>query len=645
METARIEEVIGDFVNLKRSGVNMKGLSPFTTEKTPSFYVSPSKGIYKCFSSGKGGNVVSFLMEAERMTYVEALRWLARRYHIEIEETKQDDRFEEERKQADSLYLLNEFAQQYFVQQLWDTERGKQIGLSYFKERGFLDDTIRKFGLGYAVDGNNALLQAAQTAGHKKELLQKAGLVTEHGRDFFWNRVMFPIHNVAGKIVGFAGRIMDANAKASKYINTPETDIYNKSKLLYGIYLAKQAIRKADECLLVEGYTDVISLHQWGIENVVASSGTALTPQQVQLVKRYTPNLTILYDGDAAGIKAALRGLDIALEEDMNVRIVQLPTPEDPDSYMRKVGAEAFAQYIRTHADDFILFKTRLLLDETKNDPVKRAASIKDIVQSIAKMPDALKRAVYIKECVALTGIDEQALLTEVHKLVRKQLTDRAAKEKAGAAPNDPLEGLSAATPNTPDDSLLAEIQRRTPQKLTDEWQEKYIVGLLITNGHKAFEDEITVAEFILADMDELLDEFDSHTYRQFVIDYMIELARETQPNTHYFLNHPDDQIRQMAVDFVATRHEYSPNWELKHHLPLQSQPALEENFRNDAISAIRYLKYKKIIRISKKNLERIQKLHHTDTDLVPALQLQMRLKDMGRELAKLLRIDGAISL
>lgn len=424
MEAAKIEDVVQDYVNLKRRGANMIGLCPFHNEKTPSFTVSPTKNLFKCFGCGKGGDPTRFIMEHEHLGFPDALKQIARKYRIEIEEVELTPEMAAEQQERDSLFIVNEFAKSFYHDQLLNTDIGKSVGLSYFKARGYREETIKKFGLGFAPNQRDELTKKANQMGYKPEYLDRLGL-TKNGRDFFWNRVMFTIHNLTGKPIAFAGRILQKDAKAPKYINSPETEIYVKNKILYGSYFAKAQIRKLDECILVEGYTDVISLHQAGIENVVASSGTSLTEGQILLIKRFTPNITILYDGDAAGIKAALRGLDLVLEKDMNVKVVLLPEGEDPDSYLQNVGAAAFKEYMASQAKDFILFKTDLLLSEVGSDPVKRAGLVRDIVESIARVPDPFKRAFYIKECARIMELEEEVLIVETNKVVKKILQKR----------------------------------------------------------------------------------------------------------------------------------------------------------------------------------------------------------------------------
>ncbi|UUC45787.1 DNA primase [Flavobacterium cerinum] len=432
-ETARVEEVIGDFVQLKRAGSNLKGLSPFVDEKSPSFMVSPVKQIWKDFSSGKGGNVVTFLMEHEHFSYPEAIRYLAKKYNIEIEETEQSNEEREEANEKESMYLVSEFAQKYFHNTLINSDEGKAIGYSYFKERGFTGETIRKFGLGYSPESWDAFTKEALGKGYRLEYLDKTGLtIVKEDKQFdrFKGRVMFPIHSMSGRVLGFGGRILTNDKKAAKYLNSPESDIYHKSKVLYGIYQAKQAIAKLDNCYLVEGYTDVIQFNQAGIENVVASSGTALTPDQIRLVNRLTKNITVLFDGDAAGLRASVRGVDLILEAGMNVKVCSFPDGEDPDSFAKKTPYEELIQYLDANAKDFIQFKASLLMREANNDPIKKAELIRDMVTSISKIPDRIKREIYIQECSRIMDISEQVLVDTLAQLVQKDVTDAGKKLK-----------------------------------------------------------------------------------------------------------------------------------------------------------------------------------------------------------------------
>src|SRR5690554_5249509 len=466
-ETARVEEVIGDFVQLKKSGSNFKGLSPFTDERSPSFMVSPVKQIWKDFSSGKGGNVVSFLMEHEHFTYPEAIRYLAKKYGIEIEETEQTSEQKESANERESMYLVSDFAKDYFHNTLLKAEDGKAIGLSYFKERGFTDETIKKFELGYSPDSWDAFTSHAIKKGYKLEFLEKTGLSivktdTSTGSatkmfDRFKGRVMFPIRSMSGRTLGFGGRILTSDKKAAKYLNSPESDIYYKSKVLYGIFHAKQSIAKEDNCYLVEGYTDVIQFHQTGIHNVVSSSGTALTPEQIRLINRLTKNITVLFDGDAAGLRASLRGIDLILEQGMNVKICTFPEGEDPDSFSRKNSLEELTLYLEENAKDFITFKASLLADDAKNDPIKKAQTIREIVASVSKIPDAIKRELYIRECSRIMDVSEEVLFSTLVQLHSKEKRDRRRKESTSEQPFEVHSQLQAPTEKIDVKAMLEE--------------------------------------------------------------------------------------------------------------------------------------------------------------------------------------------
>ncbi|RYJ39754.1 DNA primase [Flavobacterium anhuiense] len=437
-ETARVEEVIGDFVNLKRAGSNFKGLSPFSDERSPSFMVSPAKGIWKDFSSGKGGNSVAFLMEHSHFTYPEAIRYLAKKYNIEIEETEQTEAEKANTDIRESMYLVSEFAAKYFQDVLLNSEEGKAIGLSYFKERGFTNETIKKFNLGYSPETWDAFTKEALGKGYKLEFLESTGLtIPREDRPFdrFKGRVMFPIQSMSGRVLGFGGRILTNDKKAAKYLNSPESDIYHKSKVLYGIYHAKQSIAKQNNCYLVEGYTDVIQFNQAGIENVVASSGTALTPDQIRLINRLTRNITVLFDGDAAGLRASIRGIDLILEEGMNVRVCSFPDGEDPDSFARKNSHDELVAYLENNSKDFIQFKASILMNEAKNDPIKKADLIRDMVTSISKIPDRIQREVYIQECARIMDISEQVLTSTLAQLIQKDIADANKKQKQEQRP------------------------------------------------------------------------------------------------------------------------------------------------------------------------------------------------------------------
>ncbi len=630
METAKIEEVVQDFVPLKRRGVNMIGLCPFHTEKTPSFTVSPSKNIFKCFGCGQGGTPVQFLMELEQMSFPEALRYLANKYGIEIEETQKSPEYDAAQQRQESLYLVNQYAHDFFQHQLLQTDRGKSVGLNYFRERGFREELIRKFGLGFAPDQRDAFTKKATGDGYDIETLRKLGLTSKYDRDFFRNRVMFTIHNLSGKPIAFAGRILQKDVKAPKYINSPETEIYHKSDVLYGAYFAKRAIRKADECILVEGYTDVLSLHQEGIENVVASSGTSLTEGQIRLIKRYTPNIKILYDGDPAGIKAALRGLDLVLEQDLNVKVVLLPEGEDPDSYLRAVGATAFKTYLDQEARDFILFKTRLLLDEVAHDPVKRAGIIKDIVGSIARVPDPLKRALYVRECAGIVGIDEQILVDETNKVVTQTFHK---KQKKTRQPSLPPEADAAAP------APVVEAPREKATGQGDEFQEKDIVRILIAAGNFDYDAEegVTIADYVLGNIEDVIDEFDHPLYQKITREAMEHRLAGRPLVREFFLQHADPDIARLAVDALSTPYEYSENWEKKWEIFLQTQKPPDENFLSDSTQALKRFKLRKIRRMCSQNQEKIKELSAAGEadQVVTYLKVQQKLLDMRNRLAE----------
>ena len=480
-ETARVEEVIGDFVQLKRAGSNFKGLSPFSDERSPSFMVSPVKQIWKDFSSGKGGNSVAFLMEHEHFTYPEAIRYLAKKYNIEIEETIKSDEEKVEADLRESMYLVSEYAQKYFHETLLNSEEGKAIGLSYFKERGFTGDTIKKFSLGYSPEAWDAFSKEALGKGYKLEFLESTGLTInkeERLIDRFRGRVMFPIQSMSGRVLGFGGRILTNDKKAAKYLNSPESDIYHKSKVLYGIFQGKQSIAKQDNCYLVEGYTDVIQFHQSGIENVVASSGTALTPDQIRLINRLTKNITVLFDGDAAGLRASVRGIDLILEEGMNVKVCTFPNGEDPDSFARKNSYEDLIEYLNTNAKDFIKFKASLLVEEAQNDPVKKAGLIRDMVTSISKIPDRIQREIYIQECSRIMDISEQVLVSTLAQLIQKDISEAGKKLKQDQ--QNTLEVVSDEPQPVEKTDVLYELERKIIEIL-----------LLYGNREEEFEDVV----------------------------------------------------------------------------------------------------------------------------------------------------------
>lgn len=594
MNTAKVEEVIGDFINLRRRGVNLIGNCPFHDEKTPSFTVSPSKNIYKCFGCGKGGDSVRFIMDHEHLSFPESIKFLAVKYRIEIEETENTAKEIENKLITDSLYIANDFARDYFCDVLFNRQEGKSIGLSYFKERGFREATIKKFQLGYALDERDEFTKKAIDKKFNIEHLRTLGLTSKSDLDFFRSRVMFTIHNISGKVVAFAGRTLSSDKKQPKYINSPESEIYNKRAVLYGLYFAKDAIRKNDECILVEGYTDVITLHQGGIENVVASSGTSLTKEQIRLIKRYTPNIKIIYDGDPAGVKAALRGLDLILESDMNVKLVLLPENQDPDSFLAGNGTEAFNAFLKDNEEDFIFFKTRVLLSDTGNDPIKKTIVIRDIVSSIAKIPDTFKRTLYIRQCGEMLDLSESVLLNEVNKVVR---SDAKAKKESNSPHSQEL-------PVDSEDQWLNPkpvLSQSEPEILrNDAWQEKAVCAILVNYGHQVIDEtkKQTVSQYILESVQDILSYFDIELYRKIIEQVGKKIDAGFTPDHAWFTGHEDEEIRNFAINAMSSPYTYA-SWEKK-EMFLQTQKMPDENYVRDAESALLRLQLRKSKRVIK---------------------------------------------
>lgn len=569
-----IVDVVGDFVTLKKSGSSYKALSPFSAEKTPSFYVVPSKQIFKDFSSGKGGDAITFVKEIDGLSYVEALRYLAKKYGIEIQEEERTDEQMEAQNKRESLYILLNFAQEYFVDKLFNSDEGKNIGLTYFKERGFTEDTIKKFELGYSIESWDGLLIAAEEQGYNLELLEEAGLVIKGDNktyDRFRDRVIFPIHNVTGKPIAFGARTLSKDKKQPKYINSPETELYHKSRVLYGLSQSKLAIRKDDNCFLVEGYTDVISLHQAGVENVVSSSGTALTPEQAKLIKRYTNNVTVLFDGDAAGVRAAIRGIDILLENDLDVKAVALPEGEDPDSYSKKLNVSAFKNFLETEAKDIIQFKTQLFLEEVGEDPVKKAGIIKEIVTSITKISDPVKRAVYIKECSRLMGISEQILISEQNKILFDQNKKERGSERAVVEARQILE----------EQDKLDEID---VMKVI-EFQEKESIRVLVNYGKEQIAnqelEEVSLTKYVLEEIDEI--QFTNPVYSRILDIFKERLAAGEIVDSDYFIEHGDEELKKTVVDLITQPFEVSTNWNDKYkiHVPKEADQLKDVTLTN----------------------------------------------------------------
>ncbi len=575
LDTVPIEGLIGEYVSLKKRGSNFVGLCPFHNEKTASFSVSPSKGIYKCFGCGKAGNVVGFLMEHEHFNFPESLHFLAEKYNIPIEEDQPNESDQSTIDKQDSLYIVNQFALHHFQNRLHNTEDGKTVGLSYLKQRGFLLETLKIFEIGYSINQDDDFSKTAMESGHRLELLKELGLVKNYGDklvDFFKGRVIFPIRNLSGKPIAFAGRVMGDHAKAPKYINSPETPVYEKSKTLFGIDLARTEIRKQNECLLVEGYTDVMSLYQYDIRNVVASSGTSLTVDQVRLIKRFTTKVTILYDGDQAGIKAAMRGVDIILGQGLTVHILMLPEDHDPDSFIRETGTEKFKKYLESNRQDFILFKTKEQMKSAKDDPVQLSNVIHDVVDSIGIVPDPIQRSLYIRECAHLMHLDEKMLTNEVRKKIRKILKD---KGKLNARDSRTLGEKDKAN------SFAPHQLRNTNQFYNFE---KKIIRLILSYGDKTIENDTTVVASILSNLKGI--NFKHPDYQQ-----LLEAIREYYYSIDnpvfidFYKHHPDDKIRKACIDLMTeSNYELSNNWSDKRGITI---PTEDDNYKKDVISCM----------------------------------------------------------
>lgn len=626
IETARIEEVIGEFVTIKKRGVNYIGLCPFHNEKTPSFTISPSKGIYKCFGCGKAGNAVNFIMEHEHYSYPEAIKYLAKKYNIEIEEEEQTPEQIQALNEKESLYHVSTFAQKHFSDNLFNNDEGKAIGLSYLKERDFSEETIKKFQLGYSLDKWDKFTEYALNNGYKLDYLTKTGLtISKENKNYdrFRARVIFPIHNLSGRIIGFGGRILTSEKNKPKYINSPESDIYNKSKVLYGIYFAKNAIININNCYLVEGYTDVISLHQAGINNVVASSGTSLTTEQIRLIKRYTPNITILYDGDEAGIKASFRGIDMILEQSMNVKIVLFPEGEDPDSFARNHRTSEVNEFINNKARDFIEFKTNLLLKETADDPLKKASLIKEIVNTISLIPDSIYRSVYIKKCSSMLDIPEQTLMNELNKILRNKF-----KKKHQTT----FEEIPESTEFTAEKQIDVEINE-------SEYQEKDIIRLLLLYGTKEiiFEIEnedkhidkvpVKVSQFIINDLKADNISFQNKLYQLIFNEFVSVLEDDFIPDDQFFINHKDEKISKLSIDIISSKYELSKNWEEKKSIYTETE---EQKLKETVITSLLALKAKKIDIIILENQKEISKAEN-DEEIVILLEKQKSLKNISK--------------
>ena len=609
-ETSRVEEVIGDFVQLKKSGINFKGLSPFSDERTPSFMVSPVKQIWKDFSSGKGGNAVTFLMEHEHFSYPEAIKYLAKKYNIEIEETEQTDEQKELANERESMYLVTEFAADHFQEVMHNTDQGQAIGLSYFKERGFTLETMKAFRLGYSLDQWQAFTDTALKQGYKLEFLQKTGLtiVKEDKRfDRFKGRVMFPIHSMSGRVLGFGGRILSNDKKAAKYVNSPESDIYHKSKVLYGIYHAKKSIAKENNCYLVEGYTDVIQFHQTGIKNVVASSGTALTPDQIRLINRLTPNITVLFDGDAAGIRASIRGIDLILEQGMNVRVCSFPDGEDPDSFAKQNTLEELATYLEENSKDFIAFKASLLMDEAKHDPIKKADLIRDMVVSISKIPDRIKKEIYVQECAKIMDISEAVLFSTLAQIGKKDLQD--------------------ANKAYQQEQKTFQVIKQEPKKKVDvQYQlERKIIEILLLYGNKTedFEDLILkenddgqlilepvvhqakVFEKIYMDLQDDEMEFTNEEFKTLYYSLIDTLNQDPAFELNGFVNTVDPSMASSVTSMIMNDERYHlHDWNRMNIFPKEKHRTIAQLVSETILSLRCFLIEQKVSEFKKETLE-----------------------------------------
>ncbi|WP_306415949.1 DNA primase [Fulvivirga ulvae] len=621
-----IEEVVSDYVSLKRKGQNLWACCPFHDEKTPSFSISPAKGIYKCFGCGKAGDAISFVEEHDGLTYIEAIRHLAQKYGIEVQEEEQSDDQVRQQNERDSLFIVLNFANEYFKETLKKHEEGQSIGLSYFRERGFTEKTIEKFELGYSLDQWDALTQKALKNAYNEDILEKAGLLVrkDDGKkyDRFRGRVIFPIHNVTGKVVAFGARTLKKDAKP-KYLNSPETDVYHKSKILYGLFQGKQTIRQQDNCYLVEGYTDVISMHQSDIENVVSSSGTSLTDDQIRLIRRFTDNITVLFDGDTAGLMAALRGVDMILEAGLNVRVVVFPEGEDPDSYSRKLGTSEFKKYLKENSRDLITFKAGLYAEEAARDPIRKAESIKEIVSSITKIPDPIKRAIYIKETSSVLDIDEGVLLSEMNKLLINQKRKKGKEREQQETSNEMLQELmdGPAESKTLDHSKIVKIQERES------------IRLLINYGFNEIEEEYRLYNYLFEQLEDI--EFTTPVYKEILDIFKRELAEGRVVDSHFFINHCSTEIKNEVVNLLTERHEVSPNWNDKFQIFVPHEHDILENV---VFTNVLRLKFRVIQKLITDNLSKMKDAKEEE-EQDRYFKIHGELKKSEMEIAKVLGI------
>jgi DNA primase len=591
MNVAQVEEVVGDFVQLKKRGSNYIGLCPFHDEKTPSFAVSPSKGIYKCFGCGKGGGAVNFVMDHEQLSFPEAIRFLANKYNIELKETEQTDEARQEADRRESVFIVNGFARDHFVKNLFETEEGKSIGLSYFKERGFSEKTIKAFELGYALNSGRALFEDAKAGSYDPGIMAEAGLVRERDGeyyDFFRGRVMFPIHNISGRVIAFGGRILKQTEKAPKYINTSESEVYVKSKILYGAFQAKKSVRENQNCFLVEGYTDVVSLYQAGVENVMASSGTSLTQDQVRLLRRFTPKVTLLYDGDKAGIKAAMRGVDIILEQGLDVKVVVLPEGEDPDSFIKGSGAQGFHDYVEAKAQEFIILTAAQLQPKAGNDPVKMAEVIKELVASIAIVPDPIRRSLYVKECAERVNIEEGILITEVNKRRKNRMREQ---EKISRQEAEALEHR-----------LIDSMQKEQPKEAVSdsEFAEREMVRALLEYGSELLQPDLYAAIHIIDEAEDF--EWKNSAYYKIYKIFRDEVDQGRLPLSTVFTTHEDPDILNTAIGALITPYQLA-DWGRREI----NVPTPEKTFKGDIEKITKSFRLKKIFELRRKEAEKLR--------------------------------------
>jgi len=627
LDTARIEEVVGDFVDLKKRGISLIGLCPFHNEKTPSFNVSVNKGIYKCFGCGAGGDSVRFVMEHEKYSYPEALRYLAEKYHIEVAETERTPEQAAAQDRRESLFIVTNWAGKFFRETLWETDEGKAIGLNYFKERGYREDIIRKFELGYSPEAWTALYDRAKTEGYKDEFLEATGLIIRKddgsAYDRFRGRVMFPIHNLTGRVLGFGGRTLKTDKKVPKYVNSPESEVYHKSDILYGLFFAKKPILDADACYLVEGYADVLSMHQAGVENVVASSGTSLTTGQVRLIARYTKNVTILYDGDEAGIKASLRGTDMLLEEGLNVKVLLFPDGNDPDSYVQRYGSTAFKQYITEHQQDFIFYKTHILLRDAGSDPIKRAEVIHEVVASIALIPDVIKASVFVRECSALLDIEERLLIAELNKIRIAQAKKSDRKPDPMQPPPEVLSIPNRADPTITEESISSDVM-----------QEREIVRILLHYGNQPAtwesNGEIPIAPLLLSGLSDVA--FDDPDCRAVIDIYRDYITRNELPEERVFITHSERRIADLAIDLLSVKYVISPNWNDEKRKIYVSHES--ERLEDLVYGAIYRLKKRKVEQQILRIREEL-KLENDEANMEIMLANYQKLKDVSKLIAE----------